>query len=356
MKFNSIRRSTRFVLGTAALALSLAGCGDDEGQTNAPPSNQPTYDLNAPYGGLTATDEQPAFGDAGLAAMEEEEAPVSDPLNDQVGSHGRGRATYAFTAIWGKLQDPERNDSGQLGDEDGDATNWTGKIELSSGAVHVRRTIAFERRDFLRPRRDPSMLEWVSFTGERYDGLRLSIMSDDADSAGMGTLTFETPAFTRTFTMNELADLDLLVDVDLNGNQVRIRSVATHPNETVRGLVVGRWHQAPDSEVGNFGGRWIAPDGAALGHVQGIFGLNDAGQRVFHGKWINRGGRFEGFVSGTWAVSESHGVAGESGTLDGKIFGGQEQTPVELGKLQGQWVKGDNGRGMFDGVWCLGCP
>ncbi|MBK8230015.1 MAG: hypothetical protein IPK72_05370 [Candidatus Eisenbacteria bacterium] len=115
MKFNSIRRSTRFVLGTAALALSLAGCGDDDGQTNAPPVDQPTYDLNAAYGGLTATDEQPAFGDPTLAAMEEDEAPVSDPINDQVGEIGRGRATYAFTAIWGKLQEPERNDRGQLG-------------------------------------------------------------------------------------------------------------------------------------------------------------------------------------------------------------------------------------------------
>ncbi len=352
MKWNSIPRSVALLTGALVSVAVWSGCTKDSPQTPQPSTS--AYNLNAPMGGFTSDDEQPAFGDESIAQLESEESAISDPLNDSL-DRGGNIEGYALTILWGRF---DRTPNGGLGDEGDstDAMNWTGGLTATQGAILVRRTVAFERTDHVLPRRDQSLVEWVSQTQDGFDGLRVAVMRAMGSDGSTDSLYFHTPSYSRGFAFSELADLDLVVDVDQDGHQVRIQSMEITPNASVRGMIVGRWVHTAGAPMGSFAGRWVVPDGTSEGFVRGVFGRNDQGEQVFYGKWIDRTGRFQGFVNGDYQETDTHGRNGVSGSLNGVISSGTVESPTNIGRLRGKWAMGLSGRGVFDGAWCIGCP
>ncbi|MFN8549720.1 MAG: hypothetical protein U0527_17555 [Candidatus Eisenbacteria bacterium] len=346
--------SRRAVLCSALVAAlaTFGGCSRDTTGPE-PPSSPGAYDLNAANGGFTTSDEAPAFGDQDLAALGQEEAEVSDPLSDQLAAGGIGRTGYAVTLLWGRF---DRNPKGDLGDDEGpNPIDWSGGMQLTDGSILVRRTIAFEHADYLLPRRDQVSVEWVSHTGKRFDGLRVMVVPSETNGGANDSLTIETPLFVHSFALTELANLEATFDVDQDGHQVRIQAVEIQGAGVPQGLVIGRWVQPAGSIEGHFQGRWVIPDGTTQGFVRGVFGRNAENRAVFYGKWIDPSGKFMGLINGTYQQSNA-GAQGAFGTLEGRIQGGDEDAPTNLGRLRGAWSSGANGHGLFTGNWCVGCP
>ena len=154
--------------------------------------------MDQAYGGLTATDEEVAFGDEALKAMmlAEDQEAVIDPLADdpvvlEMEERSRHRERYGegerprFTYLrlrWGMLRGPE--DSTTV-ERPCDMTDWTGTIRTDRGLVVVKRMIKFEfpADHVVFPRLDPQTVAFVSRTWCHFDGLVIQIIEPPVDDA-----------------------------------------------------------------------------------------------------------------------------------------------------------------------------
>ncbi len=353
----------------SAVALLLAGllitgCSEDEPGAVAPIQDQPApgFDLNDPYGGFTMTDEEPAFGDPELLAQ----AALEVDAGDDAGSHPEigdmegdpSTTVYALGIVWGNLsgRDGERGD---CRDMDGTDYDWSGSISVTTGALVLKNTISFERRDgdrVILPRTDRQTLQWVSHTGCGFDGLRLMIYQRGSDG-GSGVLRFETALYTREIPVSDLADLDEVIDVDHDGNQIRfLGTEARTPHAAGRGFMRGRWGaMAPGDSVGHFQGVWVCPRGGVEGYMRGYYGHNDIGRRVMFGKYIDENGGFKGILRGTWNVARDGGEDRmvRMGTFEGRWV---SDTDSNAGSIAGRWQIGRGGHGHYDGRWWTSPP
>jgi len=363
-------------LFAAALLVWAVGCSDSpaEPQTEADLPN-----LNEDFGGYTATDEAPGFGDPDLVAMEGEEAEVDDEIlnsgqmqdwlvNPRV-------LSFHFRALWGQLTYDSTVTT---------PTSWDGSLTLSRGGIITRRLIAWElNQDFLLPRTSREVVEWQSTTTVHHDGLAFDLLIpwvttydstmvvDTIDDTTFDTtyavdtivpepftLTFETGPYTRTFEMRELAALDTVVYVDdVDSNAVVFQSYQTFRNVCPRGVLAGRWGYDEEGN-GIFKGVWHSRFGYVSGYVEGMFGVNDEKKPVFYGKWIDRSGQFEGLLAGRYGLHPSTNASENAkqragGWLDGKIFDADEN---EIGVLKGRFKSHVNfPSGWFQARWKLHC-
>jgi hypothetical protein len=350
-----------------AAALVIAGCGQDSTKPpGASPDNEnPT--LEGDLGGLSATAESPAFGDAALAASAAAEAPVADAMaNDpQITRWAAGDSarTYAVTILWGFLaSDPA------LGNSNADSgsvpvVDWSGHLEVNRGGVLVRSTIAFERGDYIiRPRTDRTRVDWVSHTAAGFDGLRLLIHQPmpAGETGELDSLTIVAGAHTWRFLVNELADLERTEDIDALGHRFSIQSFLVEPGSCTRGFMGGVWNAPVDSDsMGTFRGRWVSRTGEVTGFVRGHYGVNERGRRVLFGKWVDASGNFQGFLRGTWVEAGREGGSNPGGRVRNfGSFGAEildaDQRPI--GSVRGRWRSTPGGSdGVFDGTWSKGC-
>jgi len=362
------------------LAFGLAGCSDDA-PTDAAlvgVDDFETMDMNLEYGGLTATDEAEAFGDDALlrsAIMDEgmevtEDEQFGGDQNGEtrreierlrrMGEDGQGdgphRPRFTFLRIkWGHLEG--------LDEVDGDLLDWTGALSVDRGIVVVRRVIRFERPfdHLVHPRINPQTVAFVSHTGGHFDGLLIEIIERPADEEGEdlepNRLHFETGPFTQSFVVSELPGLDEIFAVEPEGNSIHFNGFNLHDlNPCPRGFLSGLWRPLADAEadttgrMGHFRGRWVGLHGHIRGFLRGAYGMDDEGNRVFFGKYIDRAGRFGGFLGGTWepADEESNWAAfhgqwmSRSGETEGLLGGRAFNLPVTPG-------------GFFEGRWVTAC-
>jgi len=358
-----------FILLVLALMIWAAGCSDDPTSTAAPENS-----LSDDFGGYTATNEAPGFGDPILLAAVEGEAEVEDPLlavpsvaamvNDvQYG-------LFHFRAVWGRLE----YDSTVTTE-----TDWTGSLTVNAGALIVRRLIRFEpEQDALLPRTDRKLVEWQSVTTVHNDGIAVDLLVpprfpeydtswvvDGTDSTMVidtippepVTLTFEAGSYSRTFTLNELAQLSEVVTFD-DGNAIAFHAVQFYRHACPRGVLAGFWGY-DDEGAGIFKGIWFSGFGRVTGFVEGNFGKDDQDRNVFYGKWIDASGQFEGLLRGTWGhrvgvtVSEVAQHRG-AGWYAGDIF---DASGNEIGALRGHFKSSPFAPGgWFQGRWKLTCP
>ena len=358
-----------FSLAVAALMVWAVGCSDNPVKTDN------TQDLADDFGGYTPTDEAPAFGDASLLAVEDEEEEIDDPIlaspSVQQVVNNVDAGVFHFRAVWGRIP----YDSTVT-----EATDWTGSLTISRGAIVLRRQIRFELdQDTYLPRTDRHLLEWVSFTTVHNDGIAVDLfvppVAPTLDSTwipdGMGDstlvvdtvlaepvmLTFATGPYARTFTLPELAALQELVALD-DGNKVAFHSVQILRQFCPRGVLAGRWGY-DDAGNGVFRGIWMSNMGRVTGYLEGSFGLDDQGAKVFFGKWIDRSGQFEGLLRGTWdhgpwATHEEIEQRRAGGWFAGRIF---DADGDPIGMLGGHFGAAPNYEGgWFQGRWKLNCP
>jgi hypothetical protein len=344
-------RTRTAVIFSIAAAIGWAGCSGNEAP-NAPGSDleQTSLNLEEEFGGYGTSDELPAFGDASLRDYADLEVDANDPIaDDPLVRNLRGNErvrTYAWTILWGDL-------GTGLGGGDGNSNSvidWTGSITADNGAVVLLRTIDFEQNDQIVPRTDRASLEWVSTTGEGHDGIRVLIYDNPNDNTDpVEAVSFNSGGYSRTFTMDELADLDLTVDVE--GGQIHFLSTEVSLAAPIRGFVNGRWNWVPGESMGHFSGVWVGPHGRPSGWVRGHYGENVHGQEVFFGKYIDWDGNFKGLLRGRVEVDRGELNAG-AGRFVGRWT--NEDMGAE-GSLHGRWNVTRN-RGFFDGRWCDGCP
>lgn len=382
-------RTMRTMLLVGILSLLTAfmiGCGEDAETTIAGTADvgiddYAEIDFDAEYGGLTTSDEEPAFADTYLlqddAAAADEvfvDEWASDPEVlecEEAGRHQGApndpeRPRFTFVRmVWGDLDGPVGED-GVV--EDGDVMDWTGTLTVDRGTVVVRRVIRFERPfdSVVHPRLDRHTVAWISHTGGHYDGLVIEIIEPPHNGQGPGNgsgegtvepetpnvLHFTTPAFTQDFVVDELAGLDEVFEVEPAGNAIHFVGFnLSDLDDCPKGFLSGIWQDDPETDDGSgtFRGRWSGLHGRIQGHMMGSYGYNEAGEPVFFGKYIRCNGSFAGLLEGTWAPDDEDG----HGTFEGVWVG--ETEDVE-GVLGGRYYdRPECPGGFYQGRWATDC-
>lgn len=370
------------VLGSLLLAgLLAAGCSDDSAAPveTTGTDDYSSLDFSDPNGGLTATDEEAAFGDAALQMelLAEDAEVVVDPMADDpevlaIEAEGEDdsldpleRPVFTYVVLrWGMVHGPD--DSLSAIESGCDITDWTGALHVDRGALVVRRLLAFERPydHIIFPRLDARTVGLASHTGCHFDGLVLQILERPEDPNEVGwepnVLHIDLGPFSADIPVADLAAMDRVAEIDATGNVFQITGFAMLDIvECAKGFVSGSWRPIPVSvdttpadedrgeHLGNFAGRWMDQTGLIRGFLRGGYGLDTEGNRVFVGKYIGRGGSFRGFLRGTWEPGEtetdfasfSGGWINAAGTLEGRI-GGEAYSIEDVpgGYFTGRWA------------------
>jgi len=353
----------------ALLMLWAVGCSDNPTST---PEEAATVAQD--FGGFTATNEAPAFGDADLQVAEAEELEVDDPILTSVSVqevvNNADAGVFQLRAVWGMIP----YDSTVTA-----VTDWTGSLTISRGAIVLRRLIRFEpATDYILPRTDRMLLEWVSATTVANDGVAVDLFVPPArptiDSSWVPveggdstlvidtipaepvTVTFATGPYSRTFTLAELARLDEVITLE-SGNSVAFNSMEMFRNVCPRGHLAGMWGYDENND-GVFKGLWMSEHGRLIGFVEGNFGLDSSGAKVFFGKWIDASGQFEGLLRGTWGKRPASANENSRGKNPGGWFAGRifDADSNPIGVLSGRFHDALKYKdGWFQGRWKLNC-
>jgi hypothetical protein len=365
MKRELIIRTTTITATVLLMIGLMAGCSSDE--TSLTTTSQTGFDdyelmdMDQAYGGLTATDEEVAFGDEALKAMllAEEQEAVTDPLADsplvlEMEERSRHRERYEdgerpkFTYLrlkWGMLRGA---DDATADERPCDMTDWTGTLRTDRGIVVVKRMIKFEfpADHVVFPRLDHRTVAFVSHTWCHYDGLLIQIIEPPGTESTRpevaNKLYIDTPAYKGEFLVSELAGMDEVFEVDDKGNRIHLNGFGLEDIEVCpKGFLSGRYRHAPvdmpdtvahegeGKRYGSFAGAWYKLNGRIHGFMRGGYGVNAAGERIFVGKFIDRQGRFRGLLRGGWEPTND-----ERG----------------LGNFRGEWVtRGRNIEGLLGG-------
>jgi hypothetical protein len=311
-------RQLPFILlvATSAVACVDSGTPADTAQV--------TSDLEKANGGLDTTDEAPMFADESAfdAASIEADAAYTDPMGADPTVTAMDQAPTVdgrdLILLWGRLPaDPTATT----------VRDWSGRLELSRGALVVRRTIAFEERtDALLPRSSPRAIEFRSMTRPFADGLALRVLDPDPASTERLRLTYTSADGTRSYELDlsRLADGPIVVDA---GDGNRVVAIGERRDDVCHGgFMRGRWH-ALGPNIGAYRGVVVNRLGEPLGHVRGIYGHRRNGDHVMFGKFIDRDGHFVGIIAGTYDVDGSFHARwldrqGDHGTVRGQAFEG----------------------------------
>ena len=384
------------ILFSVLLLAGLFGCGDGSGPAAPGTSSQGGINLDDEYGGLTLDDEYPAFGEPELfddGLLAEDTEFLDDYDDDPEVSRLRNRQganSYTLRINWGRLIRTRANDSTGCGQRE-IAYLWNGTLSVDRGAILLKRTIQFEMGDYIHSRTDRRTLEWTSTTSPSFDGILVQIIDPPMsrpDSTGVtdrppdyepNRVTFKTPAYTRTFTMDELVRISEVIPVDRCGVAVSFNGFLAPDRLCPKGFLAGIWKPVPPDTVpeppaspgslyyaaddsarggrdirGHFYGNWIQANGMLAGHVRGVYGVNSEGRQVFFGKYIGLTGRFKGILRGTYGSMSMAMYADTAGWFGGDWI---NRYGTVRGRLNGHWVSNPNWhRGMFHGKWWADCP
>jgi hypothetical protein len=367
-------RTNHYAMLAIAFLMFALGCQDSSVSPNAGLPAEQQIDLNSPTGGFTASNESPAFGEPSKFTMLSHESPITDAYEGNATVQdllrARGARLYDFRAVWGRLADV-----GDSNASDPCPLDWSGTLHLEGGLILIEKAIAFEPDDSI-ARIDKSTIRWTSHTGPLVDGIQVKLVVpagavDTTNCAGCAPrLEMITGPYSRTFTLEELVALQLVEPVDECANAMSITSVLV-PIGCPHGQLMGAWSLTPpdslaptdstiarDTVLGVFRGIWVGRHGLIGGHVRGVFGLNDSGERVFFGKYIDLCGHFVGILRGRYEPEPQFaGAAGQLSNRSHGWFRGEwiDDTYRVQGALKGHWIASEEGMGYFHGIWGMKC-
>lgn len=337
----------------------LAGCGTEAALTPAGSDDisgsesMETLDLDKAYGGLSWTDEPAAFGDEILLAdAADEERALADDDESDVLEDDENPSRYVRTylrVVWGKLDGRPEGDELRPDTVDCERVVWDGDLTVSEGAIAAKRLLLFERpTDHRLPRDNRQTFAWASTTCPHVDGVLVCILTEPNEDGSLpGEVTFTTGPLTQTFAIADLNGLDQTVKVDENGNAVSFVGFSERDERCAQGFLAGYWqkHRDDDRDGGWFRGRLSNQHGQLRAWIMGRYGMNDAGERVFAGKIINREGRILGLAGGTYEPAGDDGI----GSFAGRWV---NRTETHMGVLMGRYeTLPDRGAGFFHGKW-----
>jgi hypothetical protein len=310
-------------------------------------STQVTSNLEQTDGGYTTADEAPMFGaeaEFDTAAIETDtpvtDVMASDPTVTSLDAAGPTAVDGRdVVLLWGRIPgDPLAKDG----------RDWSGTLTMSSGAIVVKRTIAFEQNDHLLPRTTPGSVAFVSYTRPYADGLALRVLSPLTPAATPEILTYTStppagstiPSVSYQFDLAQLAAGPIVVDA---GDGFKMIAVAQHKHDNdgcVGGFMRGRFH-ALTANVGVYHGLVLNRLGEPVGHIRGIYGHRKNGDAVMFGKFIDRQGKFMGVLAGTYGSGELAAHWKEVGDEDhGRIHGKYfESSAADGGVFVARWAQ-----------------
>ncbi len=303
-----------------------------------------TSDLDKSDGGFTTADEAPMFGDEAQLDAEaiEPDTQVADTMTTDPTVTALDASTTAdgrdVIVVWGRIPgDPLATES----------RDWSGQIQVSRGALIVRRTIAFEdRTDGLLPRTAVDTVAFTSKTRPFVDGLALRVLDPTVDPAATPmTLTY-TSSVDGTQYMFDLAQLAAGPVVIDAGDGFKMVAIAQHRHDNdgcVGGFMRGRW-RALTPNAGVYLGIVTNRLGERIGHVRGIYGHRRSdGEPVMYGKFIDLQGHFLGVIAGTYGNGDFLARWKELGDDDhGRVRGHYfEGATVGAGNFVARWAQTD---------------
>lgn len=327
----------RFQLPLALLLASSAfSCTDD-----ASPSAPDPAQMDQQDGGYTTADEQPMFGAQPEydAAAIEADAPFSDSMASDpsvVAMSGSPAVDGRdLLLVWGRIP-------GQPGAPQG--RDWSGQLQISRGALIVRRTIAFEdASDQVLPRTSADTVAFHSYTRPFADGLALRVLDPDPTATTPATLTYTSaadPSITYSLDLAQLAAGPVVIDA---GNGFKVIAVAQHRHDSdgcAGGFMRGRF-RAISPGFGAYLGVVTNRLGEPIGHVRGLYGHKSDGTPVLFGKFIDRQGKFMGILAGTYDGGDFRArwkVLGDDdhGVIRGHYF---EASGATAGHFVARWAQ-----------------
>jgi hypothetical protein len=170
------------------------------------------------------------------------------------------------------------------------------------------------------------------------------------------TVTFEAGDYSRTFSLDELASLDEVVEFD-NGTAIAFHGIQFFRKACPRGMLAGFWGLNDEGE-GEFKGMWFSGFGRLGGFLMGSYGVDDQGRKVYYGKWIDRSGAFEGLLKGRYDYFPGSSTGDMARHRAGGWFAGRifDADGGEIGVMGGVYrsspfIQG----GWFQGRWRLNC-
>ncbi len=385
-------RLTMLLIAMFLLIGLLTGCSEDSETPTSAGAGADDYsqiDFSLPYGGLTASDEDVAFGDEALLAMSlaEEGDEVADPTADDPvvrdlmdRGHNRfdptdsTRPHFTFVHLrWGMLRD--MMDSVAI-EPPCDVTDWTGALSVDRGVLLVRRAIRFEHPSdhIIFPRLNQQTVGLVSHTACGFDGVVLQILERpqeyaDSDSTDLAPnmLHINLGEFSADIAVRDLAGMERVAEVDDLGNKFAVTGFTLSDISVCpKGFLSGHYRSLPENRTdqpdsvdsddrpgeryGVYAGMWRGLGGRIDGHLRGAYGVDADGERIFVGKVIGPRGRFRGLIRGTW----------EPGSADDQLAGFHGQWVSANGNIEGLLggeafaVAGTPG-GFFTGRWTTLC-
>lgn len=312
------------------------------------------------FDGFLPTNESAAFGDPSVAALGEDtvynDLLTEDPSVDSIINNNH-TGVYAVRIIWG---------SPEFDSTISEITDWTGSLSVNHGAVVLRRLIRFEfPQDYIKPRYDRKLVEWVSKTTVHNDGIFVNVYNPPSATDDIKTITFTTGPFTRTFEIGDLEKMDTVFYLDDSVNAVAIHALKIYPHGCPKGFLEGRWGKDSTGQ-GIFYGRWMSQHGWLMGHLRGRWGKEVVNStdttilRVFYGKYIDVTGQFKGLLRGIYISHPTVSVNAEC-PPHGRFFGYfYDANRNILGVLKGHYLMVpsiDNRKmGYFGGRWKAFCP
>lgn len=295
-----------------------------------------TSDLEQVNGGFDTADEVPMFDEelAFNSAALEADATVTDTMSadpevSTIESAPNGDRIRVLIA-WGRMPADPTATTGR---------DWSGSLTVSRGAVIVGRTIGFEEAtDHLLPRTTRDRIDFVSMTRPFADGLALRILDPDRTAADPLTLSYAgNDGSTASVDVRALLAAPARIDM---GDGYRVVAIAVRENDACdHGFLRGRWHALREG-LGVYRGLVTNEAGEVTGHIRGIWGQRQNGDKVMFGKFIARDGSFRGVVAGTYEAGQFHARwldrAGDHGLLGGAYV---DSPNVRGGVFHGRWAE-----------------
>jgi hypothetical protein len=343
-----MRNLLLLILAVGVLIFPI-GCDKDSA------SSTDNSDLSDEFGGFTTSDEDPLLVDTAIVAkLSEDQAfldPVLDtPIVDSAVTDSTAEI-YAFRIVWGRLSYDSTVTT---------VTDWSGSLELTHGVQVVRRVINFESgHDYILPRTDPKLIEWISKTTSYHDGIFANVYISSTEKTN-AAITFTTAPFTISYSLKDIDSLDTVYYLD-DSNVVAIHAFRFEWQKCPKGFLAGHWG-TDDSGNGIFYGSWMTHNGQILGYVKGNWGIPDTSgnlQNIFFGKYVDINGKFLGLLKGHYYFHPNWHANENARKHAGGWFAGHyyDANGVKKGDLGGRYKSRpfEEGAGFFHGRWKTDC-
>ena len=329
------------MFATSPLATACSSSSAGAGKTDAASA---IAALDAPNGALVLTSkEAPAFGDPEVEALPTMDDALVTQINPKslanAAVSASGGIAYRVAVVWGHLPLAHDKTSTDIAPS---PAQWTGSLQVDTGAIGPMRTIAFDSGDRLDPMTTPRAISFRSKTDAYVGGVLVRIVIPQGDEP---TLHVATNLLSVDVDLSRLTDSAGGIERAADG-VAGVGWLGFREDRCVRGFVLGRWVK-DQRELGRSLGAVSDANGALLGYVRGAWGYTPARSgEVWFDKYIDVDGNpkglafgwyGDGFYRGLWAAAGEHDVSALDVSTTEGLYSDAQDTGDGRGVWLGRW-------------------